>query len=131
MRRGGIWMARKEGSLGGEMRIRINEHCKTKSNKTRRNYLKACACFDKWRKSVGLSNSVVRKDRKGAVEKWRDALIADGYAASTIHTYIFETRLRLSTICSENFKLNFLSYYGCNRPLENHISDGRLSHLLF
>lgn len=81
-------MARKEGALGGEMRMRINEHCKTKSNKTRRNYLKACASFDKWRKSVGLSNSVVRKDRKGAVEKWRDALIAEGYAASTIHTYI-------------------------------------------
>lgn len=81
-------MARKEGSLGGEMRIRINEHCKTKSNKTRRNYLKACASFDKWRKSVGLSNSVVRKDRKGSVEKWRDALIAEGYAVSTVHTYI-------------------------------------------
>ena len=46
-------------------------------------------------------------------------------------SHIFETRLRLSTICSENFVLNFLSYYGCNRPLENHISDGRLSHLLF
>ena len=81
-------MARKEGSLGGEMRIRINEHCKTKSNKTRRNYLKACASFDKWRKSVGLSNNVVRKDRKGAVVKWRDALIAEGYAVSTVHTYI-------------------------------------------
>ena len=81
-------MARKEGSLGGEMRIRINEHCRTKSNKTRRNYLKACASFDKWRKSVGLSNSVVRKDRKGAVEKWRDAVIAEGYAVSTVHTYI-------------------------------------------
>ena len=81
-------MARKEGSLGGEMRMRINEHCKSKSNKTRRNYLKACASFDKWRKNVGLSNSVVRKDRKGAVEKWRDALIAEGYAVSTVHTYI-------------------------------------------
>ena len=68
--------------------MRINEHCKNKSNKTRRNYLKACASFDKWRKSVGLSNSVVRKDRKGAVEKWRDALIAEGYAVSTVHTYI-------------------------------------------
>ena len=81
-------MARKEGSLGGEMRMRINEHCKNKSNKTRRNYLKACASFDKWRKSVGLSNSIVRKDRKGSVEKWRDALIAEGYAVSTVHTYI-------------------------------------------
>jgi hypothetical protein len=30
----------------------------------------------------------VRKDRSGAVEKWRDALIADGYAVSTVHTYI-------------------------------------------
>ena len=81
-------MARKAGSLGGEMRMRINEHCKNKSNKTRRNYLKACASFDKWRKAAGLSNSVVRTDRSGAVEKWRDALIADGYAVSTVHTYI-------------------------------------------
>lgn len=81
-------MARKEGSLGGEMRMRINEHCKSKSNKTRRNYLKACASFDKWRKSVGLSNSVVRKNRSAAVEKWRDTLIAEGYAVSTVHTYI-------------------------------------------
>ena len=81
-------MARKLGSLGGEMRMRINEHCKSKSNKARRNYLKACASFDKWRKSVGLSNSVVRKNRSAAVEKWRDALIADGYAVSTVHTYI-------------------------------------------
>ena len=81
-------MARKVGSLGGEMRMRINEHCKNKSNKTRRNYLKACASFDKWRKAAGLSISVVRTDRSGAVEKWRDALIADGYAVSTVHTYI-------------------------------------------
>lgn len=81
-------MARKEGSLGGEMRMQVNDHCKTKSNKTRRNYIRACESFDKWRKSVGLSNSVVRKNRKGAVEKWRDALIADGYAVSTVHTYI-------------------------------------------
>ena len=33
-------MARKEGSLGGEMRMRIKEHCATKSNKTKRNYTK-------------------------------------------------------------------------------------------
>ena len=68
--------------------MRVNEHCKDRSNKTRRNYLKACASFDKWRKAAGLSNSVVRTDRSGAVEKWRDALIADGYAVSTVHTYI-------------------------------------------
>ena len=81
-------MARKAGSLGGEMRMRINEHCKNKSNKTRRNYLKACASFDKWRKHVGLSNKTVRSDPRGALIQWRDALISEGYAASTIHTYI-------------------------------------------
>lgn len=81
-------MARKEGSLGGEMRIRIREYCASKSNKTKRNYVKACASFDKWRKGSDLSNRVVRSDPRTAVEQWRDALIADGYAASTIHTYI-------------------------------------------
>ncbi len=81
-------MARKEGSLGGEMRMRINAHCKSKSNKTRRNYLKACAAFNQWRKEAGLSNKVVRTDPRAAVEKWRDALRDKGYAASTIHTYI-------------------------------------------
>lgn len=81
-------MARKEGSLGCEMRMRINAHCKSKSNKTRRNYLKACAAFDRWRKEAGLSNKVVRTDPRAAVEKWRDALRDKGYAASTIHSYI-------------------------------------------
>lgn len=81
-------MARKEGSLGGEMRMRVKEHCATKSNKTKRNYMKACAAFDAWRKSVGLSNKAVRRDPRRALIQWRDALIAEGYAASTIHTYI-------------------------------------------
>ena len=45
-------MARKEGSLSGEMRMRVNAHCARKGNKTRRNYKKACAAFDKWRKEV-------------------------------------------------------------------------------
>ena len=81
-------MARKAGSLGGEMRMRINEHCKNKSNKTRRNYLKACASFDKWRKHVGSSNKTIRSDPRGALIQWRDALMEEHYAASTIHTYI-------------------------------------------
>ena len=81
-------MARKEGSLGGEMRMRIKEHCATKSNKTKRNYMKACAAFDIWRKGTGLSNKTIRTDTRGALIQWRDALISEGYAASTIHTYI-------------------------------------------
>ena len=81
-------MARKEGSLGGEMRMRVKEHCSTKSNKTKRNYTKACAAFDLWRKSAGLSNKTVRSDPRGALSQWRDALKEEGYAASTIHTYI-------------------------------------------
>lgn len=81
-------MARKAGSLGGEMRMRISSHCEKKSNKTRWNYIKACGNFDKWRKSVGISNRIVREDSKAAIEKWRDALQSEGYAASTIHTYI-------------------------------------------
>lgn len=81
-------MARKEGSLGGKMRMRINAHCKTKSNKTRRNYLKASETFDRWRKEAGISNRVVRSNPKSAVEKWRDALRDKGYAASTIHSYL-------------------------------------------
>lgn len=43
-------MARKEGSLGGEMRMGVKEHCTTKSNKT------------------------VRSDPRGALIQWRDAL---------------------------------------------------------
>lgn len=85
---GGVEMARKAGSLGGEMRMRISSHCEKKSNKTRWNYIKACGNFDKWRKSVGISNRIVREDSKAAIEKWRDALQSEGYAASTIHTYI-------------------------------------------
>ena len=86
--KGGSKMSAKKGSLGGEMRMRINEHCINKSNKTRRNYLKSCASFDKWRKDAGLSNRVVRSDPRRAVEKWRDALREKGYADSTIHTYV-------------------------------------------
>lgn len=81
-------MARKEGSLGGEMRMRVNEHCAQKSNKTKRNYKRACDSFDVWRKEAGLSNRIVRRDPRDAVIKWRDALQERGYAVSTIHTYI-------------------------------------------
>ena len=80
-------MARKEGSLSGEMRMRVNAHCSRKGNKTRRNYKKACAAFDKWRKEAGLSNRDVRIDPRAAVEKWRDALLGT-HAVSTVHTYI-------------------------------------------
>ena len=81
-------MARKEGSLGGEMRMRVREHCATKSNKTKRNYMKACAAFDTWRKSASLSNKTIRSNPSGALIQWRDTLMEEGYAASTIHTYI-------------------------------------------
>ena len=81
-------MARKAGSLGGEMRMKVKEHCATKSNKTKRNYMKACAAFDTWRKNAGLSNRIVRCDPRGALMQWRDVLVAEEYAASTIHTYI-------------------------------------------
>ena len=81
-------MARKLGSLGGEMRMRVNAHCESKSNKTRRNYLKSCASFDVWRKEAGLSNRVVRTEPRRAVEQWRDYLRKKGYADSTIHTYV-------------------------------------------
>ena len=80
-------MARKEGSLGGEMRIRVNTHCANKGNKTKRNYKRACEKFDAWRKSVGLSNRAVRDDRRGAVEQWRDVLL-ESYSPSTVHTYV-------------------------------------------
>ena len=80
-------MARKEGSLSGEMRIRVNAHCANKGNKTKRNYKRACEKFDTWRKGEGISNREVRNDRRGAVERWRDALLQT-YAVSTVHTYI-------------------------------------------
>lgn len=81
-------MGRKPGSLGGEMRMRVNEHCRTLSNHTRRNYLRACAAFDRWRKEAGLSNRIVRDDPRAAVEQWRDVLRAEGYAVSTVHTML-------------------------------------------
>lgn len=81
-------MGRKPGSLGGEMRMRVNEHCRMLSNHTRRNYLRACAAFDKWRKEAGLSNRIVREDPRAAVIQWRDALRAEGYAVSTVHTML-------------------------------------------
>ena len=80
-------MSRKEGSLSGEMRIRVNAHCANKGNKTKRNYKKACEKFDTWRKGEGISNREVRNDRRGAVERWRDALLQT-YAVSTVHTYV-------------------------------------------
>ena len=80
-------MARKEGSLSGEMRIRVNAHCTNKGNKTKRNYKKACEKFDVWRKGEGISNREVRDDRRGMVERWRDVLLTT-YAVSTVHTYV-------------------------------------------
>lgn len=80
-------MARKEGSLGGEMRMRVNAHCANKGNRTKSNYKRACEKFDAWRKEEGISNREVRNDRRGAVMKWRDELLKT-YAVSTVHTYI-------------------------------------------
>lgn len=50
--------------------------------------MKACASFDFWRKEAGLSNKNVRSDPKCALQKWCAVLQEDGFAASTIHTYI-------------------------------------------
>lgn len=76
------------GSLGGEMRIRINNHCKNLSNHTRSNYLHASKAFDTWRKSAGLSNRQVREKPREAVVQWAEYLTASGLSQSTRHTMI-------------------------------------------
>lgn len=79
---------RKDGSLNGEMRARVRDATKAKSDKTKRNYQKACSSFDKWRKTAEISNKQVRNDPRAAVEQWAASLTASGYSASTIHTYV-------------------------------------------
>lgn len=92
--RGGLYMSSnskhpaKAGSLGGEMRGRVKQHTAKMSNRTRSNYMRACRLFDAFRKRVGLSNNAVRQDPRVALERWRDDLLANGYAVSTVHTYI-------------------------------------------
>lgn len=76
------------GSIGGMMRSRVLEHTKSLSSKTRRNYTRACAAFDAWRKGEQISNKAVSKDPIGAIRQWRDALKQDSYSTATIHTYI-------------------------------------------
>lgn len=76
------------GAIGGMMRSRVREHTKQLSTKTRRNYTRACAAFDRWRKGERLSNKAVSKDPIGAIKRWRDALETEGYSTATIHTYI-------------------------------------------
>ena len=76
------------GSIGGIMRSRVREHTKDLSVKTRRNYTRACAAFDVWRKGEQVSNKSVSKDPISCIRSWRDALEQDGYSAATIHTYI-------------------------------------------
>jgi hypothetical protein len=89
---------RAPGSLKGEMRMRINDHTKGMSNKTRRNYLKASEAFAAWVKNQpDLSNSVIRKNPRAALEAWRDALLKSGYAVSTVHTYIAGAACGLGT----------------------------------
>ena len=76
------------GSLGGEMRMRINNHCKNLSNHTRSNYLHACKAFDTWRKSVGLSNKYIREHPRESVVQWAEYLEISGISQSTIHTMV-------------------------------------------
>ena len=61
---------KNRGSLGGEMRMRVKDHCKDKSNHTRSNYMHACKSFDDWRKDAGLSNKYVRNHPRDSVVQW-------------------------------------------------------------
>ena len=79
---------KNRGSLGGEMRMRVKEHCKNLSNHTKSNYIHACRSFDDWRKSAGLSNKHVRDNPREAVIQWAEHLRQAGIAQSTIHTMV-------------------------------------------
>ena len=68
------------------MRMRVNEHCRDKSNHTRANYMHACKSFDAWRKSAGLSNKYVRENSRESVMQWVAYLNQSGMAQSTQHT---------------------------------------------
>ena len=78
--------SRNRGSLGGEMRMRVKEHCRDKSNHTKSNYLHAGKSFDSWRKEAGLSNKYVREHPREAVVQWVAYLDQSGMAQSTQHT---------------------------------------------
>ena len=80
--------SRNRGSLGGEMRMRVKEHCKNLSNHTKSNYIHACRSFGDWRKSAGLSNKHVRDNPRDAVVQWAEHLRQAGIAQSTIHTMV-------------------------------------------
>lgn len=79
---------KNRGSLGGEMRMRVKEHCRNLSNHTKSNYIHACRSFDDWRKSAGLSNKHVRDNPRDAVVQWAEHLRQAGIAQSTIHTMV-------------------------------------------
>ena len=79
---------RNRGSLGGEMRMRVKEHCKNLSNHTRSNYMHACKTFDAWRKEAGLSNKYVRDHPRESVVQWSEHLKTSGISQSTIHTMV-------------------------------------------
>ena len=76
------------GAIGGIMRSRVKAHTHTMSSKTRRNYLRACAAFDTWRKNESYSNKAVAKNPLFYVQEWRDYLLQTGYSTGTVHTYI-------------------------------------------
>ena len=80
--------SRNRGSLGGEMRMRVKEHCKNLSNHTKSNYMHAVKTFDAWRKTVGLSNKFVRNHPRESVVQWVAHLDQSGMAQSTQHTMV-------------------------------------------
>jgi hypothetical protein len=79
---------KNRGSLGGEMRMRVKEHCRGKSNHTKSNYMHACKSFDVWRKDAGLSNKYVRENSRESVVRWAVHLKTSGISQSTIHTMV-------------------------------------------
>ena len=79
---------KNRGSLGGEMRMRVKEHCRGKSNHTKSNYMHACKSFDIWRKDAGLSNKYVRENSRESVVRWAVHLKTSGISQSTIHTMV-------------------------------------------
>lgn len=79
---------KNRGSLGGEMRMRVKEHCRNLSNHTKSNYMHACRSFDAWRKEAGLSNKHVRDHPRESVVQWAAYLEQIGMRKSTIHTMV-------------------------------------------
>lgn len=77
----------RQGSLHSQMRRAVKEHTKDRSNHTRKSYIQACACFDRWRRENGYSNADIRRHPRDAVEAWRDHMLDEGYSVGTIHTY--------------------------------------------